>query len=72
MSDTHEIGDSSRRAGASKYPSINIGDGCWIGANSLILGGFTIGEGTIIAAGSVVIKNCEPNSLYAGVPGKKN
>jgi acetyltransferase-like isoleucine patch superfamily enzyme len=71
MSDTHEIGDSSRRAGESKYPPINIGDGCWIGANSLILGGVTIGEGTIIAAGSVVNKDCEPNGVYAGVPAKR-
>jgi acetyltransferase-like isoleucine patch superfamily enzyme len=70
LSDTHEIGSSEKRAGTSIYPPINIKDGCWIGANSTILGNVTIGKGTIIAAGSIVNKDCEPNSLYAGVPAK--
>ncbi|RZT21376.1 acyltransferase [Fictibacillus sp. BK138] len=67
-SDTHELGDSKRRAGKVISLPITIGDGCWIGARSTILAGVTIGEGCIIAAGSVVIKDCKPNSLYAGVP----
>lgn len=50
---------------------ITIGNGCWIGANSIVLPGVNIGNGTIVAAGFVVIQDCEENSLYAGVPAKK-
>ena len=70
ISDTHEKGTSSRRAGKSIFLPIKIEEGCWIGANATILGGVTIGEGCIIGAGSLVNKDCEPNSLYAGVPAK--
>ncbi|WP_332400851.1 glycosyltransferase [Lactococcus laudensis] len=70
LSDTHIIGTGQRRAGESIFPKISIGDGCWIGARVTVLGGVTIGEGTVISAGSVVNKNCKSNSLYAGVPPK--
>lgn len=70
ITDTHSIGLSDRRAGESKFESIKIEDGCWIGARTTIIGGVNIGKGTIIAAGSVVNKNCEPNCLYAGIPAK--
>ena len=50
---------------------IIVGDGCWIGANSLIMPGVTIGNGVVIAAGSVVTKDCESDCLYGGVPAKK-
>ncbi len=70
ITDSHEIGDSNKRAGKPIFPQIKINNGVWIGANSTILGGVTIGEGCIIGAGSVVNKDCEPNSLYAGVPAK--
>ena len=71
VSSSHEVGPSSRRAGANKSAPIVVGAGCWIGASSTILPGVTIGEGTIIAAGAVVTKDCDPNSLYAGVPARK-
>ncbi|AGK95891.1 acyltransferase [Clostridium pasteurianum] len=70
ISDTHEIGDSNKRAGISVFPPIRIEDGCWIGARVTILGNVTIGKGTIIAANSLVNKNCEPNCIYGGVPAK--
>ncbi|WP_280788319.1 acyltransferase [Paenibacillus sp. PastF-3] len=68
---SHQIGNIERRAGLDISKPIKIGNGCWIGARSTILPGVTIGEGCIIAAGSLVIKNCSPNSLYAGVPAKR-
>lgn len=70
ISDSHKIGSTEKRAGEVNFLPIRIEDGCWIGANSIVLGGVTIGEGCVIAAGSVVNKDCEPNSLYGGVPAR--
>ncbi len=47
-----------------------IEDGCWIGANVTILKGVTIGRGSIVAAGAVVTKSCEPYSIIGGIPAK--
>jgi len=56
----------------SKYEEakIIIKKGCWIGAHVIILAGVTIGEGSIVAAGSVLTKNVLPYSKVAGVPAK--
>ena len=51
--------------------SIHIGKGCWIGANALIRPGVDIAAGRVIAAGAVVVKNCDANGLYAGVPARR-
>jgi maltose O-acetyltransferase len=45
-----------------------IGDNVWIGTRALILPGITIGQGAVIAAGSVVTKNVPPFSIYGGNP----
>lgn len=47
-----------------------IGNDCWIGARSMIMPGRTIGEGCIIAAGSIVTKDVEPYSIVGGNPAK--
>ena len=47
-----------------------INDDVWIGANSIICRGVTIGKGAVIGAGSVVTKNVKPYSIVAGVPAK--
>ena len=48
-----------------------IGDDVWIGYGSTVLQGVTINNGAIVAAGSVVTKDVEPYSIYAGNPAKK-
>lgn len=53
-----------------KSSPINIGNHVWIGLNATILKGVTIGDGAIVAAGSVVTRDVPPNSLVAGVPAK--
>lgn len=68
---SHEIGEQSRRASKFIGESISIEDGCWIGARAIILPGVTIKKGCIIAAGALVLKDCEPNGVYAGVPAKR-
>ena len=49
---------------------VTIENGCWIGANVTILKGVTIGHDSVVAAGSVVTKSCEPYSIIGGVPAK--
>jgi len=71
MAVTHEMGDSSKRAGKMLFKEITIGNGCWIGGGASVLPGVSIGNGCVIAAGSVVTKDCKPNGLYAGVPAKR-
>lgn len=51
--------------------SITVGDYVWIGARSIILQGVTIGEGAVVAAGSVVTKDVLPYTIVAGVPAGK-
>ncbi|MDD6130043.1 MAG: DapH/DapD/GlmU-related protein, partial [Prevotellaceae bacterium] len=43
---------------------------CWIGANATIIGGVTIGDGAVVAAGAVVTKDVEPNTEVGGVPAR--
>ncbi len=51
--------------------SIIVKDHVWICGNSTILHGVTIGEGAVIAAGSVVTKDVAPYTLVGGVPAVK-
>ena len=67
---SHELGSTNQRAGVDFYQSIFIGDGVWIGSNSLILPGVNIGKGSVIAAGSVVCENVDENVLVGGVPAR--
>lgn len=71
---SHQLGDSKRRAGTGTGGSITIGNGCWIGACVTILGNVEIGEGVVVAAGSVVTTDVPKDCLVAGVPAvvKKN
>lgn len=47
-----------------------IGKDVWIGAHTIIKTGIKIGDGAIIASGSVVTKDLEPYMVYGGVPAK--
>jgi acetyltransferase-like isoleucine patch superfamily enzyme len=54
-----------------EYRPVSIGNNVWIGARVIILGGVSLPDGTIVAAGAVVTKSVEqPNSTIAGVPAK--
>lgn len=50
---------------------IEVMDNVFIGANSTIMANVRIGENVIIGANSLVNKDCEPNSIYAGIPAKR-
>lgn len=64
----HEIGPPDHRAGPRTTAPVRIGAGAWIGARSTLLPGVVVGDGAVVAAGSVVTGSCEANTLYAGVP----
>lgn len=53
-----------------KYGKIVIENDVWIGANCVITAGVKIGEGSVVAAGSVVTKDIEKYSIVGGVPAK--
>jgi acetyltransferase-like isoleucine patch superfamily enzyme len=49
---------------------IIVGNNVFIGSNCTIMPGIIIGDNVIVGAGSIVTKNLESNSVYAGVPAK--
>lgn len=64
----HKLGQSNRRAGLGLKFSSNIGNGCWIGTNVLIINGAKIENSSVVGAGSVVTRDIESNVLATGNP----
>lgn len=67
------IGAGTVLAGVIEPPNaepVIIGDNVLIGANAVVLEGIKVGKGAVIAAGSIVVKDVEENTVVAGVPAK--
>lgn len=62
------IGDNEKRP--EDDPGVVIEDDVWVGGNATILGGVTIGRGSVVAASAVVTKNVPPYSIVGGNPAK--
>jgi acetyltransferase-like isoleucine patch superfamily enzyme len=58
------------RETADELLPTKIGRDVWIGANAVILGGVTIGEGAVVAAGAVVNRDVAAGAVVAGVPAR--
>jgi acetyltransferase-like isoleucine patch superfamily enzyme len=73
ISGNHRVPENRDRifGAGHDYGHVVIGADCWVGANCIIMPGVTIGEGSIVAGGSVVTKNVEKFTIVGGVPAKK-
>jgi acetyltransferase-like isoleucine patch superfamily enzyme len=72
FSENHNFSDPNviiKEQGVSRS-GVVIKNDCWIGANVTVLAGVTIGEGCVIAAGSVITKSVPAYSIVAGIPGR--
>ena len=66
----HHSSINRRHTSNGEAKEIRIGDNVWIGANSIILPGVSIGSNSIIAAGSVVNKSIPGEHIAGGNPAK--
>jgi maltose O-acetyltransferase len=64
----HSIEIPMIQQGTQEYEQTIIEDDVWIGARAIILPGRRIGKGSIIAAGSVVVKDVKPYTIVGGNP----
>jgi maltose O-acetyltransferase len=70
LTNSHELGPSKSRAGRVIGLPVSIGGGVWIGARTTVLPGVTIGAGALVAAGSVVNRDVDADTMVAGVPAR--
>ena len=66
---THDA-DAPSAFGTLIASPVVIGHDVWIGAHSVVLPGVTIGDGCVVAAGSVVRESVAPYSIVAGAPAR--
>ena len=65
----HPLEPSQRRAATIGNPIV-IEKGVWIAAGATIIGGVTVGQNSVVAAGSVVTRDVPPNTLVGGNPAR--
>lgn len=63
--------------GANISGNVHVGDGAWVGSNATINQGapdapLIVGARTTIGSGAVVVKDCDADSVYSGVPARKH
>jgi acetyltransferase-like isoleucine patch superfamily enzyme len=68
LTSTHELDIREHRAGPLQLAPVNIGDGVWLGARSIILPGVTVGAGAVVNPGAVVNKDVAPQTRVGGAP----
>ena len=66
----HPVDPDLRRKGLQYNLPVHIGKNCWLGAGVIVLPGVTIGDNTVIGAGSVVTKDIPSGVVAVGNPCK--
>jgi maltose O-acetyltransferase len=66
----HPLEPDIRRSGLEYARPIRIGHDVWIGGGAIILPGVTIGNGSVIGAGSIVVHDVPPASVVVGNPAR--
>lgn len=66
----HPINPLKRRKKLAQAKPISIGNDVWIGGNVTILPGVKIGDNVVVAAGAVITKDIDSNTIVGGVPAK--
>ncbi|HST75981.1 MAG TPA: sugar O-acetyltransferase [Acetobacteraceae bacterium] len=66
----HPLDAETRRSGLEAARPIHVGNDVWIGGGAIVLPGVTIGDRSVIAAGSVVTRDVPPDMLVAGNPAR--
>ncbi|CAO3439962.1 Putative transferase [Azospirillum doebereinerae] len=56
--------------GLRRYGAMIVEENCWLGINTVLSGGLTIGRGSVVAANSVVLADVPPFSVVAGTPAR--
>ncbi len=64
----HPVERQARAAGEEYALPVTIGADTWIGGAAVILAGVTVGDGSVVGAGSVVTRDVSPSVLAAGNP----
>ena len=64
----HPVLPALREQGYQYNAPVHIGKNCWIGAGAILLPGVTVGDNTVIGAGSVVTKDLPANVVAVGNP----
>ena len=67
---SHPLEEKPRVEGYEQARPIHLGNAVWIGANATILQGTTVGRGAVIAAGAIVTRDVEENTVVGGVPAR--
>lgn len=67
---THPLDAASRRAAWESAQPITVEDGAWLGGGVIVCPGVTIGENTVVGAGSVVVKDLPAGVLAVGNPAR--
>jgi maltose O-acetyltransferase len=70
LTPTHPVDPDARRAKWEAAEPIAIESNVWLGGGVIVLPGVTVGENTVVGAGSIVTKDLPPNVVAAGNPAR--